>query len=48
MLCLVAAIGWPVAHIGNVGPLAVVVNVLLVIAFGSVAWDMRPTTPRSA
>lgn len=38
LLTLIAAVGWPVAHIANVGPLAIVVNVLLVIAFGSVAW----------
>ncbi len=38
LLALLAAIGWPVAHIGNVGPLAVAVNVLLVVALGSVAW----------
>lgn len=29
----VAALAWPVAHIGNVGWLAVVVNVLLVLGF---------------
>lgn len=53
ILALVAAIGWPIAHIGNFGPLAVIVNVLLVVAFGSVVWSMRstdagPTVPTSA
>jgi hypothetical protein len=33
----VAAIGWPVAHIANVGWLAVLVNVLLVAAFAPLA-----------
>jgi len=40
-LALVAAVGWPVAHIANIGPLAVTVNVLLVVALGSVAWGAR-------
>lgn len=38
-LVLVAMIGWPIAHIANIAPLAVVVNVGLVVAFGSVAWS---------
>lgn len=33
-----AAIGWPVAHIGNIAWLAVVVNVALVVGFGSLVW----------
>lgn len=37
-LVLVAAIAWPVAHIGNVAWLAVAVNVGLVVGFGSLAW----------
>ena len=37
-LVLVAMIGWPIAHIGNVGSLAVAVNVALVVAFGSLVW----------
>lgn len=37
-LVLVAAIAWPVAHIGNIAALAVPVNVALVVAFGSLAW----------
>ena len=41
LLALVAAVGWPVAHIANLGPLAVGLNVLLVVAFGSVAWTAR-------
>jgi len=34
-LVLVAAIAWPIAHIGNVAALAVAVNVVLVVALGS-------------
>jgi hypothetical protein len=32
---LVAAVLWPVAHIANIAPLAVVVNVVLVVALGT-------------
>jgi hypothetical protein len=39
---LVVAIVWPVAHIANVAWLAVAVNVVLVVAFGSLT---RTTTP---
>lgn len=42
VLVLVAMIGWPVAHIGNVGGLAVAVNVALVVAFGSLLWAGAP------
>jgi hypothetical protein len=38
LLIVVAALGWPVAHIANIGPLAVAVNVLLVVGFGSLTW----------
>jgi hypothetical protein len=38
-LVLVAAIAWPVAHIGNIAALAVAVNVALVIGLGSLAWS---------
>lgn len=41
VLVLIAAIVWPVAHIGNIASLAVAVNVLLVVAFGSVWWGIR-------
>jgi hypothetical protein len=41
LLVLAAGIAWPVAHIGNFGALAVVVNVALVVAFGSLLWDRR-------
>ena len=34
---LLAAVLWPVAHIANIAPLAVVVNVILVVAFGTAA-----------
>lgn len=51
-LTLVAALGWPVAHIANIGPLAVAVNVVLVVALGRVAWGARssgrPTGPGTA
>jgi hypothetical protein len=36
---LLAVVLWPVAHIGNVAGLAVVVDVGLVVAFGSLAWS---------
>jgi hypothetical protein len=47
VVVLVAAIVWPVAHIGNVATVAVAVDVALVLAFGSLAWtpasrDGRP------
>ncbi len=32
---LVAIIGWPIAHIGNIAVVAIPVNVILVVAFGS-------------
>jgi hypothetical protein len=38
-LVLVAMIAWPVAHIANIGALAVPVNVALVVAFGSLLWS---------
>lgn len=41
-LVLVAAIAWPVAHIGNIASLAVAVNLALVVALGSLAWSARP------
>jgi uncharacterized membrane protein len=34
-LVLVATLGWPLAHIGNLPAVAVPVNVALVVAFGS-------------
>ncbi|CAM3569644.1 hypothetical protein NOZE110980_04620 [Nocardioides zeicaulis] len=45
-LVLVATLAWPVAHIGNVATLAVLVNVALVVALGSLVWDR--STQRSA
>jgi hypothetical protein len=45
LLALAAAALWPVAHIADVGPLAVATNVLLVVALGSVAWAARSTRP---
>jgi hypothetical protein len=44
VVTIVAMIGWPVAHIGNIGPLAVAVNVAAVVAFGSLLWPPTPTT----
>jgi len=38
-LVLVGAIGWPIAHIANLGAVAVAVNLLLVVAFGMVVWE---------
>ncbi|GLY93248.1 hypothetical protein [Actinoplanes sp. NBRC 103695] len=40
----VSALAWPVAHIANIGWLAVLVNVALVAAFGAVAASLRTTT----
>lgn len=37
ILVLLAALVWPIAHIGNIAPLAVASNVLLVVGFGSLA-----------
>jgi hypothetical protein len=37
-LILVAAIAWPVAHIANIAWLAVMVNVALVVGFGTLVW----------
>ncbi len=48
---LVAAIAWPVAHIANIGALAVAVDIALVIAFGSLLWagdDDQPGDQRAA
>lgn len=47
-LVLVAMIGWPVAHIGNVAALAVVVNIALVVALGSLAWSRGTHGPQDA
>jgi hypothetical protein len=38
-LVLVAALVWPVAHIANVAPLAVAVNVALVLGLASLLWQ---------
>lgn len=37
VLVVIAILAWPVAHIGNIAAVAVPVNVLLVVAFGSLA-----------
>jgi hypothetical protein len=41
VVVLGASILWPIAHIGNVAWLAVVVNALLVIGLGAVAWTQH-------
>lgn len=37
----IAMIGWPIAHIANIATLAVLVNVALVVAFGSLVWPRQ-------
>jgi len=41
-LVLVAAVAWPVGHIGNIAPVCVAVNVALVLGLGTLLW--QPTT----
>jgi hypothetical protein len=41
-LLAVAALAWPVAHIGNIAWLAVTVNVLLVVALSPLARIAEP------
>ncbi|MFN0090070.1 MAG: hypothetical protein ACKVWR_07370 [Acidimicrobiales bacterium] len=43
-LVLAAMVAWPVAHIGNIAPLAVACNVLLVVALGSLVRRPDPRT----
>ena len=43
-LVLVAVLLWPIAHIGNIASIAVTANVVLVIAFGSLARPGRQTS----
>lgn len=43
-LVLVGAIGWPIAHIANIGAAAVAVNLLFVVAFGMIAWENATRT----
>lgn len=45
-LVLLAALAWPVAHIGNLGTLAVATGVALLVGFGSLVWE--PAQPRQA
>jgi hypothetical protein len=42
-LVAVAALAWPVGHIGNIAPLCVAVNVALVLGLGTLLW--QPPTP---
>ncbi len=44
LLVLVAAVLWPIAHIANLGPVAVITNVGLVVAFGSLVWSPPSST----
>jgi hypothetical protein len=38
---LVASLAWPVGHIGNIAAVAIPVNVLLVVALGSLVWSRK-------
>lgn len=40
-LVLVATLGWPLAHIGNIAAAAIPVNIALVVAFGSRSFRTR-------
>ncbi len=40
-LVLAASVAWPVAHIGNIAPLAIAVNIALVVALGSLVWSRK-------
>jgi hypothetical protein len=42
-----AGIAWPVAHIGNIAWLAVVVNLVLVVALVPLAWTVDPQRGRA-
>lgn len=44
IVVLAASLAWPVAHIGNIAPLAVIVNVALVTGFGSLFWQAAGRT----
>ena len=44
VLVVVAAIGFPIGHVGNNAPLCVAVAVLLVLGFGSLLWQPPPAT----
>jgi hypothetical protein len=41
---LVAAVAWPVGHIANIATVAVLVNVALVVALGSLVWTREQDT----
>ena len=47
VLVLGAAIVWPIAHIANIAALAVAVSVVLVVAFGSLAWPRTASASAS-
>jgi hypothetical protein len=44
-LVVFAALAWPVGHIGNIAPVGVAVNVLLVLGLGTLLWQ-PPTSER--
>jgi len=44
MLALAAVVVWPIAHIGNLPALAVLVNIALAVAFGSLVWRRVPAS----
>lgn len=47
-LLFVAILGWPIAHILNLGPVAIAVNLGLVVALGSLAWSRRSFSAAAA
>ncbi|MEO6606760.1 MAG: hypothetical protein ABIN55_14245 [Aeromicrobium sp.] len=47
-LVLVAIVGWPIAHIGNIAAVAIPVNVILVVAFGSLLRAEQTVRPELA
>lgn len=48
LLVLLGALVWPIAHIGNIAVLAVVVNIVLVVGLGSLAWGGGPRCQAAA
>lgn len=47
LLVLVAVVGWPIAHIGNIAAVAIPVNVTLVVAFGTLLRARHEESSRS-
>ncbi len=44
-LVLLAAVAWPIGHVGNIAPVCVVVNVLLVLGLGTLLWQPPTAEP---